>query len=87
MEDLYAEFEPALLSSLSKYTDPIPEVVETVALLKDKGLKIGSTTGYTQTMMDIIVPSALEKGYQPDFYITPDETNFFRKTLSLYDLS
>lgn len=75
VENLYAEFEPALMSSLSEYTDPIPEVVETVGILRSQGLKIGSTTGYTQSMMDVVVPNALKKGYSPDFYITPDGTN------------
>ena len=77
VENLYAEFEPALLSSLSEYTNPIPEVVETVQVLRSQGLKIGSTTGYTQIMMDVVVPNALKKGYGPDFYITPDDTNSF----------
>ncbi|RHW37484.1 phosphonoacetaldehyde hydrolase [Lysinibacillus yapensis] len=77
VENLYAEFEPALMSSLSEYTDPIPEVVETVQTLRSQGLKIGSTTGYTQSMMDVVVPNALKKGYSPDFYITPDGTNSF----------
>ena len=49
VENLYAEFEPALLASLKEYTDPIPEVIETVQLLRNQGLKIGSTTGYTQS--------------------------------------
>ncbi|MFF3023353.1 hypothetical protein ACFVRR_11975 [Gottfriedia sp. NPDC057948] len=43
----------------------------------NKGLKIGSTTGYTNKMMDVVVPNAETKGYYPDFYITPDETNSF----------
>ena len=30
VENLYAEFEPALMASLKEYTDPIPEVIETV---------------------------------------------------------
>lgn len=77
VEYLYAEFEPALMASLSEYTDPIPEVIETVQTLRSRGLKIGSTTGYTQTMMDVVVPNALKKGYFPDFYITPDGTNSF----------
>ncbi len=75
VETLYAEFEPALLVSLSEYTDPIPEVIETVQEIRSQGLKIGSTTGYTQTMMDVVVPNARKKGYCPDFYITPDGTN------------
>ncbi|KQL37199.1 phosphonoacetaldehyde hydrolase [Psychrobacillus sp. FJAT-21963] len=75
--NLYSEFETALMSSLIEYTDPIPEVVETVQILRNQGLKVGSTTGYTQTMMDVVVPNALKKGYGPDFYITPDGTNSF----------
>lgn len=75
VKNLYDEFEPALLDSLSVYTDPIPEVVEAVKILREQGLKIGSTTGYTQSMMNIVVPNALTKGYEPDFYITPDSTN------------
>ncbi|WP_062109840.1 phosphonoacetaldehyde hydrolase [Bacillus niameyensis] len=75
VKKLYAEFEPALLSSLIEYTDPIPGVIEAVQILRSQGLKIGSTTGYTQTMMDVVVPNALKKGYSPDFYITPDGTD------------
>lgn len=77
VEHLYSEFEPALMSSLIEYTDPIPGIVETVQILRSQGLKIGSTTGYTQSMMDLVVPNALKKGYGPDFYITPDGTNSF----------
>jgi phosphonoacetaldehyde hydrolase len=77
VENLYAEFEPELMVSLSDYTDPIPEVIETVQTLRNQGLKIGSTTGYTKTMMDVVVPNASKKGYSPDFYITPDETNSY----------
>ena len=40
VENLYAEFEPALMASLVDYTDPIPEVVETVEVLRKQGLKI-----------------------------------------------
>lgn len=75
VEKLYAEFEPALMSSLAEYTDLIPEVIEAVQTLRSQGLKIGSTTGYTQSMMDVVVPNAHKKGYSPDFYITPDGTN------------
>lgn len=75
VEKLYAEFEPELLSSLREYTDPIPGVVETVQTLKSQGLRIGSTTGYTQSMMNVVVPHAKKKGYDPDYYTTPDETS------------
>lgn len=75
VEALYAEFEPALMSSLSDYTDPISGVIGTIEALRNLGLKIGSTTGYTNTMMEVVVPNALKKGYRPDIYVTPDDTN------------
>ncbi|HLR51687.1 MAG TPA: phosphonoacetaldehyde hydrolase [Candidatus Avamphibacillus sp.] len=75
VKDLFAGFESSLMKTLAKYTDPKPEVLETVENLKRQGLKIGSTSGYTQKMMDVVVPEAAKKGYSPDFYITPDGTN------------
>ncbi|ANA80410.1 phosphonoacetaldehyde hydrolase [Paenibacillus glucanolyticus] len=75
VQRLYAEFEPALMASLSEYTDPIPGVIETVEALKSQGLKIGSTTGYTSTMMEVVVSNARQKGYSPDVYFTPDDTH------------
>lgn len=75
VEDLFHGFESSLMETLATYTDPKPEVLETVETLRSQGLKIGSTSGYTQKMMEVVVPEAAKKGYSPDFYITPDGTN------------
>ncbi|WP_194189847.1 phosphonoacetaldehyde hydrolase [Clostridium chrysemydis] len=75
VNNLYKEFEPALLKSLKDYTDIKPNVLETIKTLRERGIKIGSTTGYTDKMMEIVVSEAKKKGYSPDFYITPDSTN------------
>ncbi|MEK4065989.1 phosphonoacetaldehyde hydrolase [Peribacillus sp. FSL R5-0717] len=75
VEKLYAEFEPALMMSLADYTGPIPGVIETVEALRNRGLKIGSTTGYTDTMMEVVTANALKKGYGPDFHVTADATH------------
>lgn len=69
---MYHEFEPSLLKILTNYTTPIPGVIDTVNKLRSMGLKIGSTTGYTQSMMDVVVPNAAKNGYSPDCYFTPD---------------
>ncbi|MDR0436851.1 MAG: phosphonoacetaldehyde hydrolase [Bacteroidales bacterium] len=70
--NLNRSFEKYLFATLTDYTTPIPRVIETVDLLRKKGLKIGSTTGYTRAMMNIVEPSAKAKGYFPDNCITPD---------------
>lgn len=63
---MFVEFVPLQLAILRDYADPIPGVVETVAELRKRGLKIGSTTGYTREMMAVLVPEAARRGYAPD---------------------
>ena len=77
IDDLYGKFQPLLMSSLKEYTHPIPEVIDTIKVLRKDGIKIGSTTGYTDDMMKIVTEGAKENGYEPDFWVTPDSTNSF----------
>ncbi|MDX8289193.1 phosphonoacetaldehyde hydrolase [Metabacillus indicus] len=73
IQEMYKEFEKTLFEILPNFTTPLPGVVQTVQKLREKGLKIGSSTGYTKEMMKIVAPYAKEKGYQPDFLFTPDD--------------
>jgi len=94
---LYESFEVNLFKTLSNYTDPIDGVPDLVARLRQRGLKIGSTTGYSRQMMEVVVPCAEKKGYSPDLVVTPDEVPGGRPrpwmiwqnamTLDLYPLS
>ena len=72
VDAVYAQFEPKLFSILDQYADPKPFAVETAAKLREMGLKIGSTTGYTDAMMNIVVPKAAQQGYAPDCWVSPD---------------
>ena len=72
VEAVYAQFEPKLFSILNRFSEPKPFAVETAAALREMGLKIGSTTGYTDSMMGVVAPEAARLGYAPDFWISPD---------------
>lgn len=74
VETIYSHFEPELLSTLVGYSQVKPGVLDTVAKLRAMGLAIGSTTGYTDVMMDIVVKAAAEQGYVPDCWFSPDST-------------
>lgn len=74
-DDLYEKFESALLRILDQYAVPNPYVVETIDELRSRGVKIGSTTGYTDVMMNIVVPHAAQAGYAPDCWCSPDAVN------------
>lgn len=72
VERIYQVFERSLMESLADHAAPKPGTVETAAKLKDMGLFIGSTTGYTDSMMAVVVPRAAEQGYAPDAWFSPD---------------
>ncbi len=73
LDRLFENFIPLQLSVLKEYAKPIPGLLETVADLRSRGIKIGSTTGYIRSMMDILAPKAKENGYEPDCIVCPDE--------------
>lgn len=72
VEEMYRSFEKHLFASLSEFTTPIPGAVETLETLRRQGIRIGSTTGYTAQMMEVVRPGAARKGYVTDCLVTPD---------------
>ena len=72
VDRVYEVSEGLILSLLHRYAEPKPHLLEAVAGLRERGLKIGSTTGYTGEMMAIVTAGAAEKGYRPDCWFSPD---------------
>lgn len=66
VDDLYQRTAAMMTETISRYSDPIDGVTDTVAELRSMGIRIGSSTGYVREMMDVLVPSARNKGYDPD---------------------
>ncbi len=72
VERMYQSFEKHLFSSLRDFTTPLPGVIDTLEQLRSKGIRIGSTTGYTREMMEVVLPEAAARGYRVDDWVTPD---------------
>ncbi|MCG6859367.1 MAG: phosphonoacetaldehyde hydrolase [Salaquimonas sp.] len=70
---MFADFVPAQLDCLRKYTDLLPGVAEVTQRLQKQGIKIGSTTGFTRSMVDILEEEAAKQGYKPDSSVAGDE--------------
>ena len=73
VDEMYAEFIPLQFSCLDEYSAVIPGVLEAVERFRGRGLKIGSTTGYTRAMLDLLLESSAKLGYCPDCSLTPEE--------------
>lgn len=73
IDRMYADFLPLQKRILAERSAVIPGVADAIARLRKIGLPIGSSTGYTRELMDVVEPIAATQGYRPDVVCTADE--------------
>ena len=78
VDEIFAELEPSLTLIVKNYCDPIPGAIELIGLLREQGIKIGTTTGYVEEMMKNILPITTAKGLLPDSVVNSSEVAFGR---------
>jgi phosphonoacetaldehyde hydrolase len=74
VEKLFSDFMPLQMFILEDYAQLIPGVAEISTKLRGRGLRLGSTTGYTRPMLDVLVHHAASRGYRPEISLCPDDT-------------
>jgi phosphonoacetaldehyde hydrolase len=80
IDRLYAVFEPLNIAVVAQHAELVPQAVETVSALRARGLKIGSTTGYTKGIMAALAPLAAARGYVPDCLVCVEDVPVGRPT-------
>ena len=73
VDTMFERFVPLQLECLPKYTTLLPDVAEVTTKLQADGIKIGSSTGFTRPMVDILESAAKKQGYEPDASVAGDE--------------
>src|SRR5690606_28333210 len=66
VEEMFAEFVPLQLACLKDYSDLTQGTLEAVQAFRDRGMKIGTTTGYNREMLNLLLVEAEKQGYVPD---------------------
>ena len=66
IDEVYHVLVPMNEEVVADYAELIPGAAETVRWLRARGIRIGSTTGYTPSTMDRVLPVAAAQGYVPD---------------------
>ncbi len=74
LDSIYAGFGPLQTEVLKGYLDLLPGVADVTAALRGRGIRIASTTGFEQSMMDDVKAAAKAQGYEPECWVTPDLT-------------
>src|SRR5262245_24410895 len=70
---LFDEFVPLQIQCLAEYSGLITGVAEAIETMRSRGMKIGSTTGYTRPMLSVLLERAAGQGYVPDSAVCPDD--------------
>jgi phosphonoacetaldehyde hydrolase len=63
---LYEKTEPMMVAAIVGHAEPITGLLPFVEAMRTRDIKIGSCTGYTGPMMEVLVPEAARMGYRPD---------------------
>jgi len=70
---IYDVFVPMNEAVVADYASLVPGARQAVAALRAMGLKIGSTTGYTRSIMQRLLPAVAAQGYAPDNLVCSDD--------------
>lgn len=73
IKKIYALSEKQMLDTVTDFADPVPHLISTIDWIRANEMKVGSTTGYTSPMMELLVPRAKELGYEPDCWVASDQ--------------
>ncbi len=80
VDAVYDMFVPLNAQIVGDYAELIPGVTSVVATLRARGVKIGSTTGYTRDIMARLSPLAAERGFAPDNLVCAGDLSAGRPT-------
>ena len=73
VDKMFADFVPMQLDCLGRYTKLLPGVAETTQQIQKNGIKVGSSTGFVRSMVDILAEDARKQGFHPDVTVAGDE--------------
>lgn len=88
VEDLYARFVPLQMACLAEYSSLMAEVPAAVGAVRRRNLKLGSTTGYTRPMLNLLLEQSAPRGFIPDCSLCPDDVGAGRPyPFMLYEIA
>jgi phosphonoacetaldehyde hydrolase len=78
VDAMYARFLPLQVEEVSRHALLVPGFRDLMMLLRERGIAIGSTTGYPKEVMARLLPLAAEQGYAPRCALDATDVRFGR---------
>jgi phosphonoacetaldehyde hydrolase len=69
IDAIFDVFEPLNVAAIRAHADFIPGALDALAALRARGIRIGTTTGYTRPIMEELTPIAAAGGYTPEIVV------------------
>ncbi len=73
VDRLYQAFVPLQIAAIRDCAQLIPGCRETIAALRERGIRIGANTGYSREMAEPLMQAAADQGYVPDSAVCATE--------------
>ena len=73
VDQLYRELLPRIVAAAERRAEIIPGVLETIAELRARGIRIGSTTGYSRDVMVPVIRRSFEQGLDLESVVCADD--------------
>ncbi|MBT1065075.1 phosphonoacetaldehyde hydrolase [Bowmanella sp. Y26] len=73
VDEIYRTFMPLQKAKVAERAAPIPGVLAVLEQIRERGMKIGSCSGYPREVMEALLPVAADYGYQPDCVVCSDD--------------
>ena len=70
---MLADLVPAQIKCLPKYTGLLPGIAEVTQAMQKSGIKLGGTTGFLRSMVEVLLDAARKQGFHPDATVAGDD--------------
>ena len=73
VDSMFEAFVPAQVKCLPNYSGLLPGVADVTQAMQKSGIKLGVTTGFLRSMVDVLLADARKQGFHPDATVAGDE--------------
>ena len=73
VEALFRDFGLVQMEILDEHSRLIDSTANVSEGLRQRGIKLGTTTGYPRPMLDLLITRAAEQGYRPEISLCPED--------------
>ena len=73
VQRLHEAFTKLQRETVARFAEPIAGVLAAIGALRERGIRIGSTSGYPRAVMQALLPAAAGCGYAPEHVVCEDD--------------